>query len=66
MITIIILITKEFEVPGSAISKFDDEQVNWAGSGIQLPLLWHVTLRACTTSVEVSFSHVSVKTAPLE
>ena len=48
-------------VPDGAV--VNDEQVNLAGSGIQLPLLWHVTLRVCL-SVKVSFSQVNIKTDP--
>ena len=46
-------------IPGGVVG----EQVKSAGSGIQFPLLWHVTLRVCS-SVEVSFSQVNIKADP--
>ena len=53
---------KNSSVPdGTVVIKFNDGQVKSAGSGIQLPLLWHVTLRVCL-SAEVSFSQINVKT----
>ena len=50
-------------IPDGAV--VNDEQVKPAGSGIQLPLLWHVALRVCSSvDIEVSFSQVNVKTEP--
>ena len=65
----IILLPKELKdelIKNSSVTDgtvvVNDEQVKSAGSGIQLPLLWHVTLRACSSVV--SFSLVNVKTDP--
>ena len=53
-------------VPGSVVNVVD-EQVNLAGFGIQLPLLWHITLRMFSSvelMIGISFSQVNVKTEP--
>ena len=54
-----------FTVPGGTV--VNDEQVKSAGSGIQLPLLRHVTWRICSLVVlmsDISFSQVNIKTEP--
>ena len=69
------LLPEEFEdkwincsVPGGIV--VNDEQVNSAGLGVQFPLLWHVTLRTCSSVVsysvvlDISFSQVNSKIEP--
>ena len=55
---------KNCSVPDGTVV-INDEQVKSAGSGIQLPLLWHVVFRVCSSvDLKVSFSQVNVKTEP--
>ena len=50
-------------IPGGTV--VNDEHVNRAGLGIQLPLMWHVTWRTRSSVVILmSFSQVSVNIAP--
>ena len=52
----------EWTIPGGTVVNDEQDLMNSAGSGIQLPLLWHVTLRICSSVVLISFSQVNIKT----
>ena len=41
------------------VTVVNGEQINWVGSGIQFPLLWHVTVTICDI---MSHSQISNKT----
>ena len=52
-------------LPDGTVVDSCDEQVKSAGSGIQLPLLWHVTLRVCS-SIEVSQVNIKIEPSRVE
>ena len=56
-------------IPGDTVTVVNGEQelMKSVGLGIQLPLLWHVTLRTTSSVVlmlGISFSQINTKTKP--
>ena len=55
----------ELTIPGGTVVDDEQDLMKSAGSGIQLPLLWHVTWKICSSVVfmlNISFSQINIKT----
>ena len=51
------------EIPGGTVVNDEQDLIKSAGLGIQLPLLWHITMRI-SSSVVILFSQANIKNEP--